>query len=129
VLGAGVAAAVDVVVAEVPGLALDKRDEQEVAEERPELYRLFVYTEIDSLEYAARRYGSGLTGDPEVVAKAITQFRRRCRSETFRRVAEECSVEGAYFSSTLDTVRTILDQESDRRAQNQSDAEDKPMPN
>ena len=36
------------------------KDEEAVAKARPKRYEFYVYTEIDSLEYAARRYRSGL---------------------------------------------------------------------
>jgi len=35
-------------------------DEAEVARQHEERYRFYVFTEIDSLEYAARRYRFGL---------------------------------------------------------------------
>jgi hypothetical protein len=90
---------------------LDTDDEQEVARKRPELYRFFVYTEIDSVEYAARRYQFGLGLNADIVDRAVRHFRGRCGdSETFRLTAAKCAEEGAYFDETKEFVKSILDE-------------------
>jgi hypothetical protein len=88
------------------GLSSDS--EQAAAGERPELYKFFVFTEIDSLEYAARRYRFGLGVNADIVDRAIRHFRSRCGSETFRFTAEACANEGAYFAETKGMVDLIV---------------------
>src|SRR5207248_7326597 len=56
-------------------------DEETVASERKEPYRFFVYSEIDSLEYAARRYQFGLGLSEHIFYRAVKHFRTRCSSE------------------------------------------------
>jgi hypothetical protein len=87
---------------------LDTDNEVEVARRRPELYRFFVFSEIDSLEYAARRYRFGLGLNADIVDRAVRHFRSRCDSETFRLVAASCAEDGAYFEDTKTAVRSIL---------------------
>jgi hypothetical protein len=88
---------------------LESDNEAEVARRRPELYRFFVFSEIDSLEYAARRYQFGLGLNADIVERAVRHFRSRCASETFRLVAAKCAEEGAYFEDTKNSVSSILD--------------------
>jgi hypothetical protein len=84
--------------------------ESEVAATRPELYKFFVYTEIDSLEYAARRYRFGLGMNRDIVRRALQHFQSRCRSELFCSTAEECTDVGSgYFPETREMVRSIVD--------------------
>jgi hypothetical protein len=86
----------------------DDAHERKVADVHPELYKFFVYTEIDSFEYATRRYQSGLGLSVDIVDRALQHFTARCReSQTFRDVARRC-IEGAYFKETQDAVRSIL---------------------
>jgi hypothetical protein len=87
---------------------LGSDSEQAAAGERPELYKFFVFTEIDSLEYAARRYRFGLGMNADIVDRAIRHFRSRCTSETFRSTAEACAKEGAYFKETKCMVDSIV---------------------
>jgi len=94
---------------------LETDEEQEVARLRPELYRFFVFSEIDSLEYAARRYRFGLGLNADIVDRAVRHFRSRCGSETFRDVAVRCAEEGAYFEDTKQAVRSILREEGSRQ--------------
>ena len=93
---------------------LEIDEEQEVAR-RPELYRFFVFSEIDSLEYAGRRYRFGLGLNADIVDRAVRHFRSRCGSETFRDVAVRCAEEGAYFEDTKQAVRSILREEGSRQ--------------
>lgn len=89
---------------------LDRKSEPEVAAARPELYRFFVYTEIDSFEFAVRRYQFGLGLNADIVDRALRHFEFRCKdSETFRRVADECIDGGAYFDETKTAVEKILE--------------------
>jgi hypothetical protein len=92
-------------------------DESEVAGQHPERYRFFVYTEIDSLEYAARRYGFGLGMSADIVTRAVAHFESRCiRSELFCRTAEDCTGElDAYFPETKTLVHSIVVQARLRR--------------
>jgi hypothetical protein len=88
---------------------LGSDDELDAAARRPELYRFFVFTEIDSLECAAQRFRFGLGMNAAIVDRAVRHFKSRCASEAFRRTAEECAYEGAYFEHTKTTVRAIVD--------------------
>ena len=54
---------------------LDTDDESLVATKRREPYKFFVYSEIDSLEYAARRYRFGLGLNHEICNRALRHFR------------------------------------------------------
>jgi hypothetical protein len=86
-------------------------DESSVARKHHELYRFFVFTEIDSLEYAVRRYRFGLGLNADIVDRAVRHFRGRCAdSETFWRTADKCADEGSYFEDTKETVKSILDE-------------------
>jgi hypothetical protein len=95
---------------------LETDNEVEVARRHPELYRFFVFSEIDSLEYAARRYRFGLGLNADIVGRAVRYFRSRCASETFRLVAARSVGEGAYFEDTKNAVRSILDEGGSARA-------------
>jgi hypothetical protein len=91
--------------------------EEEVARRHPELYRFFVFTEIDSLEYAARRYRFGLGLSADIVDRAVRHFRGRCRdSATFRETAAGCVEGGAYFPDTKAAVESILNEAESRDA-------------
>ena len=79
------------------------------AAERHELYRFFVFTEIDSLEYAAQRYRFGLGMNTAIVRRAVRHFKSRCESELFCLTAEDCAWNGAYFEHTQTTVQKIVD--------------------
>jgi hypothetical protein len=83
-------------------------DEEQVSRDREHPYRFFVYSEIDSLEYAARRYRFGLGLSAHIFYRAVTHFRTRCRSDTFRRVAESCAADGGYFRDTKTLVTQLL---------------------
>jgi hypothetical protein len=87
---------------------LPSDEEGEVTRQRPELYRFFVFTEIDSLEYAARRYRFGLGMNRDVVRRAVRHFRGRCSSDTFCQAAAKCAEEGAYFDGTKEMVQSII---------------------
>jgi hypothetical protein len=90
---------------------MECENESEVAEKRPELYKFFVYTEIDSLEYAARRYGFGLGMSGDIVRRALRHFKARCDSELFCRTAQECTDEhSGYFPETKTMVHAIVDE-------------------
>ena len=93
---------------------LPSGDEREIARQRPEMYRFFVFTEIDSLEYAARRYRFGLGMNGDIVRRALRHFRSRCCSETFCHAAEECAEKGAYFDETKKMVHSIVRKGPDR---------------
>lgn len=84
-------------------------NEHDAAGERSELYRFFVFTEIDSLECAAQRYRFGLGMNEAIVDRAVRHFESRCGSETFRATAEDCVWNGAYFEDTKATVQRIVD--------------------
>lgn len=83
-------------------------DEQAAGDKPSERYRFYVFTEIDSLEYAARRYRFGLGVSADIVHRAIRHFRSRCLSETFRDTAEACLEESAYFAETKCLVKSIV---------------------
>jgi hypothetical protein len=84
------------------------KDEETVAKERAEPYRFFVYSEIDSLEYAARRYRFGLGLSAHIFYRAVKHFRTRCSSEIFVTVAKSCADEGGYFDDTKELVAELL---------------------
>jgi hypothetical protein len=91
-------------------------DEAEVARKRPELYRFFVYTEIDSLEYAARRYRFGLGMNTDIAGRAVRHFKSRCRSELFCQTAEECTDEASgYFPETGELVGKLVKEAREER--------------
>ena len=90
---------------------MECESESEVEDKRPELYKFFVYTEIDSLEYAARRYGFGLGMSGDIVRRALQHFKARCSSEVFCRTAEECAHDtSGYFPETNTMVQSIVNQ-------------------
>jgi hypothetical protein len=89
---------------------LETDDDSEVARERPNAYRFFVFTEIDSLEYAAVRYRFGLGMTDLIADRAVSHFHRRCEaSDQFSKIALECVEAGAYFPATKSIVMKILD--------------------
>lgn len=89
------------------GLGTD--DDFEIARKRPDDYRFFVFTEIDSLEYAVVRYRFGLGMTDVIADRAVGHFRRRCdESEQFRNTARTCAADGAYFERTRAIVMNIL---------------------
>jgi hypothetical protein len=95
---------------------LDSDHESEIEGKPPERYRFWVFTEIDSLEYAARRYRFGLGMNTDIVSRAVRHFEARCGSELFCRIAEECTDEAeAYFDETKTMVRSIVDRARTRR--------------
>lgn len=86
-------------------------DEARIAREHAERYRFYVFTEIDSLEYAARRYRFGLGLNADIVNRALLHFQGRCKeSETFWLTAKDCADRGSYFSDTKTLVLSILDE-------------------
>lgn len=88
---------------------LTNEQEEKVSTDREQPYRFFVYSEIDSLEYAARRYRFGLGLSAHIFYRAVRHFRTRCTSPTFRRVAESCVKDGGYFEDTKTLVLQLLD--------------------
>lgn len=88
---------------------LDCHDEAEIAAARPDDYRFFVYTEIDSLEYATVRYRFGLGMTDLIADRAIRHFRRRCDTPIFLEIASDCATEGAYFPETKQVVQRIIE--------------------
>lgn len=88
------------------GLGID--DDVAIATKRPNEYRLFVFTEIDSLEYAAMRYRFGLGMTAVIADRAVDHFCQRCESEKFKEMARVCAREGAYFPDTKAMVKKIL---------------------
>jgi hypothetical protein len=90
------------------GLGTD--DEWEISRQRPDDYRFFVFTEIDSLEYAAVRYRFGLGMTDLIADRAVRHFRRRCQaSEPFFETARTCIKDGAYLPYTQEVVEKIFD--------------------
>lgn len=79
-------------------------------------FRFYVFTEIDSLEYALRRYRSGLGLQADIVLRAIAHFEDKCKkvpgfsAEAAQCVTKGSLVEGAYFDETKDIVKKIVDQ-------------------
>jgi hypothetical protein len=89
---------------------LETSDDFEIARKRPDDYRFFVFTEIDSLEYAVMRYRFGLGMTDVIADRVVSHFRRRCvDSAKFREAAHSCASAGAYFESTKGIVMNILD--------------------
>jgi hypothetical protein len=88
---------------------LETEDEAEIARLRPLDYRFFVFTEIDSLEYAAVRYRFGLGMSHLIAERAVKHFERRCETKVFFDVAGRCAVDGAYLPETQRTVASILE--------------------
>jgi len=95
---------------------IDSDLESGLADKPPERYRFWVFTEIDSLEYAARRYRFGLGMNRVIVGRAVRHFESRCGSELFCRTALECTSDAeAYFDETKEMVRSIVDRARTRR--------------
>jgi hypothetical protein len=93
--------------------ALTKAEDGDDAERKQanELYRFFVFTEIDSLEYAIRRYRFGMGMNEDIANRAVRHFRDRCeRQPDFLELAATCAAEGAYFDETKGTVGRIVDE-------------------
>ena len=88
---------------------LSIEDEAEIARRRPLDYRFFVYTEIDSLEYATIRYRFGLGMSHLIAERAVRHFQRRCETKVFFDFAGRCATEGAYLPETKRTVASILE--------------------
>ncbi len=90
-------------------------DERVVAQQRPADYRFSVYTGIDSLEYATRRYKVGLGMTADIAARAVRHFRIRCeQSARFRERAMKCAEDGAYFDDTKEIVEDLARGRSSR---------------
>jgi hypothetical protein len=95
---------------------LDSDEEPEFAGKPAERYRFWVFTEIDSLEYAARRYRFGLGMNTDIVGRAVRHFESRCNSELFCRTALACTGDTeAYFPETKKLVRSIVGRVRARR--------------
>jgi hypothetical protein len=95
---------------------VDPDDESKIAGKPPEAYRFFVFTEIDGLEYAARRYRFGLGMSTEIAGRAVRHFESRCGSELFCRTAMKCTGGAeAYFPETKTLVRSIVGRARARR--------------
>jgi hypothetical protein len=91
-------------------------DVEGLAGQPPQRYRFWVFTEIDSLEYAARRYRFGLGMNRDIVGRAVRHFESRCDSELFCRTALECTDgKQAYFEDTKKMVHSIVDRVRKRR--------------
>lgn len=89
------------------GLKTD--DHAVLLRERPIDYRFFVFTEIDSLEYATIRYQYGLGMSGLIVDRAVKHFQRRCEeSPEFRATAEDCATNGAYLEGTKRVVTNVV---------------------
>lgn len=88
-----------------------KEDDDAAKARNEERYRFFVFTEIDSLEYAVRRYEFGLGMTADITGRAVRHFRSRCEDPKFREVALACAVNGAYFTTTKELVSQIIDEE------------------
>jgi len=96
----------------------DSDGEPDSTAKPPERYKFWVFTEIDSLEYAARRYRFGLGMNTDIVGRAVRHFESRCNSELFCRTALDCtSDEEAYFDETKKMVRSIVDRARTERAE------------
>ena len=95
---------------------VDSSDESEIEGKPPERYRFFVFTEIDSLEYAARRYLFGLGMNTDIVGRSVRHFESRCGSELFCGTALECTDEDeAYFDETKTLVHSLVSRARARR--------------
>jgi hypothetical protein len=84
-------------------------DEAEIARQRAIEFRFFVYTEIDSLEYATLRYRFGLGMSHLIAERAVRHFRGRCETKAFFDIAGKCAIDGAYLPETKRTVASILE--------------------
>jgi hypothetical protein len=92
------------------GKGIDGGNEAEIAAEHSDAYGFYVFTEIDSLEYAVVRYRHGLGMNDLVAHRAIRHFERRCQmSETFREAVCKCVGIGGYLVETPKLVRAIAD--------------------
>jgi hypothetical protein len=97
------------------GLQTD--DEAEIAGQRANDYRFYVFTELDSLEYAILRYRFGLGMSVLIAGRAVAHFRGRCEdSDVFLDTARACVNKGAYLDETKKIVPRILDSVRRNRA-------------
>jgi len=88
--------------------------DEEALTQHEELYKFYVFTEIDSLEYALRRYRSGLGLRADIVERAVDHFRSRCKSPTFRNTAKRVRTREPTSRTRRATVNTIVEEESKR---------------
>jgi hypothetical protein len=87
---------------------IDSGDEAEINKRHPDAYGFYVFTEIDSLEYAVVRYRHGLGMSDLVAHRAIRHFERRCEmSPTFRGRVATCADIGGYLDETPALVKAI----------------------
>jgi hypothetical protein len=69
--------------------------------------KMYVFYELDSLEYIIEKYRLGLT-HPELAMRAVQTFRQRCRWRKFRRLVNE-TLQGRldYSATTVALVRRM----------------------
>jgi hypothetical protein len=85
---------------------LDTVEEQE---ERNRYERaMYVYAELDNLEYVIEKYYRGLM-DPGVALRSLHLFRGRCEYANFRGAALYLASVASYNESTLHLVRRLCD--------------------
>jgi len=97
--------------------AAESINEDEIARKEPDNYRFFVFTEIDSLEYAAVRYRFGLGMTDLIARRAVDHFMRRCEERTFLETAHFCIDDGAYLDYTKKIVPKIFEDVEKRKAE------------
>lgn len=69
--------------------------------------RMYVFYELDSLEYVIEKYRMGLT-HPQLAMRAVQTFKERCRWWKFRcLVNETLDGRGDYSASTVTLVRNV----------------------
>jgi hypothetical protein len=91
-------------------------NEEQIAKEQPDRYAFYVFTEIDSLEYARVRYGGGLGMNDVIAYRAVRHFKRRCESAAFRATATDCIGIGGYLEETPALVRELVNRGAEKAA-------------
>ena len=79
------------------------------------LQHMYVYGELDTLEFMYENYRDGFLGNGKHFVRACLIFQSRCGSPTFLQLARECLVNGRYAREEfVRGVTTILDSVRDR---------------
>jgi hypothetical protein len=80
----------------------------ELANEDPAVL-MYVYVELDNLEYVASKYRLGYMR-PGQACRGLRTFQRRCLSSDFKRIAEIRVKGGDYHQHTCNIVRRVCEE-------------------
>jgi predicted transcriptional regulator len=68
---------------------------------------MYVYVELDNLEYAIEKYKVGYMS-ADTALRALRTFQSRCTSEEFRKIARQSVPTAGYHTSTVEVVSNVL---------------------